>query len=164
MSSIEEKLWDYIDGSCTPAEQETISLLIEQDEIYRAKYLELLTLDSEFAAIELDEPPMALTYNVMEAIRAEHAQKPLKATINLGIIKGISLFFVFTIVVLLIVSLASIHWSAGSAGSLLANFKLPDLAKYLSGPVIKGFLFFDMILGLFLFDAYLRKRSISKQS
>jgi len=31
MNTAEEKLWNYIDGTCTPAEQEAISLLIEQD-------------------------------------------------------------------------------------------------------------------------------------
>jgi anti-sigma factor RsiW len=77
MSSIEEKLWNYIDGTCTPDEQEAIARLIAQDEIYRRKYNELLKLNAEFAAIELDEPPMAFTYNVMEAIRTENAQQQL---------------------------------------------------------------------------------------
>ncbi|MDB5136137.1 MAG: hypothetical protein JWP37_2740, partial [Mucilaginibacter sp.] len=42
------------------------------------------------------------------------------------------------------------------------SLKLPDMKNYFSGPVIKGFLFFDVILGLFLLDAYLRKRNVSK--
>src|SRR5271156_1008235 len=113
MNSIEEKIWNYIDGSCTPEEQKAIGLLIEQDEVYRRKYDELVQLNTEFAAIELDEPPMAFTYNVMETIRTEHAQQPLKAAINKRIIKGIGLFFIITISVILIFTLANIHWSAG---------------------------------------------------
>ncbi|MDB5009928.1 MAG: hypothetical protein JWQ06_717 [Mucilaginibacter sp.] len=164
MSSIEEKLWDYIDGTCTPEEQKAISLQIEQDEIYRDKYLDLLRLNQEFSTMELDEPPMALAYNVMQTIRAEHAQKPLKATINSGIVKGISAFFVFMIAVLLIFILSNIHWSAANSPLPLTYFKMPDFTNYFSGPVIKGFLFFDVVLGLFLFDTYRRKKSFLKQS
>ena len=164
MNSIEERLWNYIDGACLPEEQQAISLLIEQDALYRSKYLELLQLNQEFATMELEEPPMAFTYNVMETIRAEYAQKPLKANINLGIIRGISAFFVFIILALIIVVLANIQWSTVNSGFHTTNFQLPDFTKYFTGPVIKGFLFFDVVLGLFLFDAYLRKKSFSKQS
>jgi len=87
MNTMEEILWNYIDGNCTADEQKIITSLIDRDEAYRAKYRELLSLNKEFSAIELDEPPMAFTYNVMEAIRTEHAQKPLKAAINKRIIK-----------------------------------------------------------------------------
>jgi len=162
MSSVEEQIWNYIDGNCTAEEQQSISMLIEQDDAYRTKYLEILKLDQEFAAMELDEPPMAFTYNVMEAIRAEHAQKPLKATINNTLIKGLLLFFVFIIAALLIVALSSINWSAGAPAAATPAFKLPDLSKYFTGPVLKGFLFFDVVLGLFLFDAYLRRHNVSK--
>jgi hypothetical protein len=164
MNNIEEKLWNYIDGTCTPEEQQAISLLIEQDELYHSKYQELLLLNHEFSTMELEEPSMAFTYNVMEAIRTEHAQKPLKAAINTGIIKGISGFFIFVIVALVLIALSSIHWSALSAGTPATSFQMPDLTKYFNGAVIKGFLFFDVVLGLFLFDAYLRKKSFSKQS
>src|SRR5471030_1897416 len=121
MSSAEEKLWAYIDGSATPEEHQAISLLIEQNNAYRAKYLELLKLDQEFAAIELDEPPMAFTYNVMEAIRAEQAQKPLKAAINSTLIKGITGFFIGTIVLLVVYLLFNITWTGSSTASPLTN-------------------------------------------
>jgi len=162
MSSIEEKLWNYIDGSATPDEQQAISILIEQDEIYRAKYLELLKLDQEFSAMELDEPSMAFTYNVVEAIRTEQAQKPLKATINHSIIKGISGFFLFVILALVIYLLANINWSTVNTGVQFTTVQMPDLKNYFKGPVMQGFLYFDIILGLYFFDSYLRKRSFSK--
>jgi len=100
MNNIEEILWNYIDGNCTADEQKAISDLIAGDEAYRIKYNELLNLNKAFAGMELDEPPMAFTYNVMETIRTEYAQKPLKAAINKRIIRGISIFFVLTIVCL----------------------------------------------------------------
>ena len=35
MNNIEEQLWNYIDGTSSPEEQKAISMLIEQDEVYR---------------------------------------------------------------------------------------------------------------------------------
>jgi anti-sigma factor RsiW len=163
MSSIEEKLWNYIDGTCTPDEQEAIARLIAQDEIYRRKYNELLKLNAEFAAIELDEPPMAFTYNVMEAIRTENAQQPLKAAINKNIIRGIGLFFVITISAMLILVFSSIHWHvSATTGTPVASTVLPRLKGVLSGPLMEVFVFFDVVLGLYLLDGYLRKRSQTK--
>lgn len=164
MNTIEETLWNYIDGNCTADEQKTISALIDRDEVYRIKYQELLKLNKEFSAIELDEPSMAFTYKVVEAIRAEHAQKPLKAVINKRIIKGITIFFVFTISVLLVFTLANMRLAGGNnSGNVFSGLKMPDVTKYLTKPVILGFLFFDVVLALYLFDAFLRRRNLQKQ-
>lgn len=114
--------------------------------------------------MELDEPPMAFTYNVMEAIRAEHAQQPLKAGIDKRIIKGISGFFIVSILLLVVYVLSTTHVApVNLSGHLPDSLKLPDIRNYLSKPVLEGFVFFDLVLGLFLFDAYLRKRGVSKQ-
>jgi len=164
MNNIEEILWNYIDGNCTADEQKAISDLIAGDEAYRIKYNELLNLNKAFAGMELDEPPMAFTYNVMETIRTEYAQKPLKAAINKRIIRGISIFFVLTIVCLLVFTLANISLPAGSVPiSVPSGLKMPDIGRYITKPVIEGFLFFDLVLSLYLFDTYLRRKNLSKQ-
>jgi hypothetical protein len=165
MNSIEEKLWDYIDGTCTAAEREAIDQLLIIDESYQQKYLELLALNREIAAMELDEPSMAFTYNVMETIRADYARKPLKARINGTIIKIIGGFFVFTIVALFVFMLANMNWHATATGTTAApvTFKIPDFKNLLTGPIFKGFMFFDVVLGLFLLDSFLRKKVLSKQ-
>jgi len=164
MNNIEEILWNYIDGNCTADEQKAISDLIAGDEAYRIKYNELLNLNKAFAGMELDEPPMAFTYNVMETIRTEYAQKPLKAAINKRIIRGISIFFVLTIVCLSVFTLANISLPAGSVPiSVPSGLKMPDIGRYITKPVIEGFLFFDLVLSLYLFDTYLRRKNLSKQ-
>jgi hypothetical protein len=164
MKNIEDTLWDYIDGNCSADEQKTVSALIAQDEAYRLKYQELLNLNKEFSAMQLDEPPMAFTYNVMEAIRTEYAQQPLKSAINKRIIKGIGIFFIVTILALLVFTLANIHFPAGgNSGNLFSGLKMPDLTKYITKPVILGFLFFDAVLALYLFDTFLRRKSLQKQ-
>jgi hypothetical protein len=162
MNSIEEKLWNYIDGNSSPEEQQAINLLIEQDEVYRKKYHELLVLNAEFAAIELDEPPMAFTYNVMETIRNEYAQAPLKARANQNIIKGIGLFFVLMISALLIFALVNINWSAGASTAAPVKFNMPNFSHYLTSPLMQGFWFFDVVLALYIFDTYLRKKGLTK--
>ncbi|WP_183561777.1 anti-sigma factor family protein [Mucilaginibacter sp. SP1R1] len=163
---MEEKIWNYIDGTCTPAEQEAIARLIEQDEVYARKYQELLALNLEFATMELEEPPMAFTYNVMEAIRTENASQPLKAAIDKRIILGISIFFVFTILALLVFTLANVHISGANLGAvdikLPANVKMPSTNTFLSSPFFKWFLIFDLVLALFLTDSYLRKKNAEK--
>ena len=164
MNTIEEKLWNYIDGTCSEEERKAIDILIAQDEVYRRKYEELLALNQEFSKMELDEPPMAFTYNVMEAIRAEHAQQPLKAGINKGIIKGISGFFIVSIALLLILAISTMHTgSANISVHVPDSVRLPDIKNYLGKPVLEGFLFFDIVLGLFLFDAWIRRKGVSKQ-
>ena len=164
MNTIEEKLWNYIDGTCSEEERKAIDILIAQDEVYRRKYEELLSLNQEFAKMDLDEPSMAFTYNVMEAIRAEHAQQPLKAGINKRIIKGISGFFIISIALLLIFTISNVHTgSANISAHLPDSLRLPDIKNYLNKPVLEGFLFFDIVLGLFLFDAWLRRKGVSKQ-
>lgn len=163
MNSIEEKLWNYIDGTLPVAEQQAVALLIEQDDVYRAKYNELLKLNCEFSAIDLDEPPMAFTYNVMEAIRTEYALKPLKATINKRIITGIAAFFICTIAALLFYVLSTINWSAGSSDfKIPINIKASQLSSYFTSPVVKAFLFFDVVMGLFVLDNYLRRKTTAK--
>ena len=164
MNTMEEKLWNYIDGSCTTDEKKAIDILIAQDEAYRRKYDELLVLNQEFAKMELDEPSMAFTYNVMEGIRAEHAQQPLKAGIDKRIIKVIAGFFIVSISLLVIYMVSTIPFGHASfSGNAAVNIKLPDLKSYFNVHLLEAFFFFDLVLGLFLFDAYLRKRSISKQ-
>jgi anti-sigma factor RsiW len=162
MNNIEEQLWNYIDGTSSPEEQKAISMLIEQDDAYRQKYNELIALNAEFANMELDEPSMAFTYNVMETIRNEHAKAPLKARIDQRIIKGLGLFFVLMISTIMIYALANVQWSAALSGETTLHFALPHITQYLTSPLMQGFLFFDVILALYTFDTYLRKKNLTK--
>jgi hypothetical protein len=163
MKSIEEILWSYIDGLCTAEEEEVIRTLIAEDESYRLKYNELVAFNASLGAIELDEPPMAFTYKVMESIRTENARVPLKAAINKRIIAGIGLFFTITILILLVYVLAEFKWSAGSSSANMSfNFKMPDIDYSRAKPVVQAFVFFDAVLGLYLFDAFLRRRKTAK--
>ena len=166
MNSIDETLWNYIDGNCTTDEYNAISSLIETDENYSQKYIELLAFNKEVAAMELDEPPMAFTYKVLETIRTQNASAPLKATINKRVIIGIAVFFAVAMLVLITIIFYGMGQSvnnlsftnAANAPALVT----PRFKNLFNGPVLKGFLFFDVVLGLFLIDGYLRKRTFFK--
>lgn len=163
MNTIEEKLWNYIDGNCSLGEQQAIEQLIAQNEVYRRKYDELLQLNQDFSLSEVDEPPMAFTYKVMETIRKENAMKPLRARIDDRIIWGIAAFFIITVAALLIYTLSTVSWSYGHKVEIPLKVEAAKLNGIFLGPVGKGFLFFDIIMGLFLIDHYLRGRGMTKK-
>lgn len=166
MNNIEEKLWRYIDGTCPLEEQQTIGGLIASDEFIRLKYQELLVLNKEFAAMELDEPSMAFTYKVIEAIRTEEAMVPLKTTVNKHIIGGIMLFFVMSLMGFIIYALTQMDISSAGVPAIVTtmavNIKVPQVNSQISKPMVEGLMFFDVILGLFLFDKYLRRKNLDK--
>ena len=157
MKISEELLWAYIDGICTVDEKQAISIQIATDEAIRLKYMELLDLNNVINNMELEEPSMAFTYNVMESIRAQEAAKPLNTHINRKIILGISWFFILSIAILLVYTLSSVNWSflSDSAGKT-QEYKIPDFFAFISKPVKEGFLFFDLVLAMFLIDNFLR--------
>ena len=73
------------------------------------------------------------------------------------------------IVALLLVTLSTFHLTPVSLSVHLpdslktSGLKLPDLKNYFSGPVLQGFIFFDVVLVLFLLDTWLRRRNVAKQ-
>jgi len=160
MKNIEEELWNYLDGLGSEQERERISHLIATDKAYQQQYEELLSFNNELESIELDAPPMAFTYNVMETIRTEEASKPLKAAIDNRIIKGIALFFIVSILALVGMALATTNWNSVTTGGLKmpADLHLPSLKNIFNNTALKGFVFFDTVLALYLFDGYLRRR------
>ena len=164
MNAIEEKLWNYIDGNCTAEEQNNIIALIDADDTIKLKYQELLNLNKQFAAMELDEPPMAFTYNIMEAIRTENALTPLKASISKKMVQGITAFFLLTIMSLMLYAVMnSVSFSSSAPYNGAAGFRLPDLSNFKIKPLMEGFVFFDIVMALYIFDIYLRKNVIRKQ-
>jgi hypothetical protein len=166
MKSLEQTLWDYLDGNCTSDEYEKISKLIATDEAYLQKYNELIGLNEELLNLELEEPSMGFTYNVLVSIREQELKKPLKTTINKNIISGIAIFFVSTIFLLLGYTLYSINWT-GFSHVTPPNLGLKPIQfdKVITKPLMQGFLFFDLVLFLyFIHDFFSRKLHHKEQS
>jgi hypothetical protein len=163
---IEQHIWDYIDGLCTPAEKEMVEKLLQSDPAWNTVYLELKDFNTLVAKTDMiDEPSMRFTRNVMEKVANYKIAPPAQSYVNKKIIYGIATFFVVTIVASILYGISLIDFSStGSAGTV----KLPEVdyskyelnwSQYLSSPVLYVFLFMDVIAGLLLLDRYLRRKN-----
>ena len=157
MKTIDEEIWDYIDGSCDAAESERITAKIATDERYANSYQELVKLHTMMAADELDEPSMSFSRNVMEAVALEIAPKKLTTKVNNTIIYSIAAFFILSIVAIFVYVLANSTPSG-------PEFKMPslslrfDLSQMLSPLYMKIFLMFDLTLLLLYMDRLIRRK------
>ena len=66
--TMEDRLWDFIDGLSSPAEKSAIETLIAENVEWQRKYKELLQVHQLMSHSELEEPSMRFTRNVMEEI------------------------------------------------------------------------------------------------
>jgi len=156
MNTIEQQLWDYIDGNLSETQRKSIEAKIESDISVRLQYEELQNLNIAFGEMELDEPSMSFTRNVMEDVALQPAPISLKTRVDNRIIYSISGFFVLSIL--------------GILSYILYNttFSMPDFSKYfavnlnvdkiLTPTSLYIFLGVDLVLGLIFMDYILRKK------
>jgi hypothetical protein len=163
MNLIEQRIWDYLDGTDTAEQRELTGQLIKSDPLYRRVYDECNSFNSLVSAIDQEEPSMGFNRNVMERINLEPAHASFKSLIDRRIIFGIAGFFLFTITALLVVLFYQIDWTQ-TTGFKTPEFTMPaiDTAKYLNSTFINTFFFVDIIIGLYLFDGFLRNGMKSK--
>jgi len=163
--SIEERLWDYIDGLSLPEEKSAIEQLIESNIEWRNKYRELLDVHQLMSkSLELDEPSMRFTQNVMEDIAKLHIAPATQSYINKRIIWGIFSFFILMIVGFLIYGFGHINWtSGGGSGSQSVPFNIDrvssfDFSKVFNNAYTSVFIMINAVVGLVLLDMYLGKK------
>jgi hypothetical protein len=89
---IEERLWNFIDGTVSAHEKTTIEQLLQQDSEWKAKYSELLQVNELLQSSELESPSLRFSKNVMEDIAKLHIAPAAKSYINKKIIWGIGFF------------------------------------------------------------------------
>lgn len=162
MNTIEERIWDYLDGLCSLEEQEIILKLIANDPVYKDKYQELLAVQKDIQLLDLDEPSMSFTNKVMNKVAFQSKPLSAKARIDKRIIYGISAVFGILLLVCLAIVFKGIDWSLSTTLPVKLNLdqftsqiKISSEAKNF---ILYGFLMFDTIAALMLMDKYLRKR------
>lgn len=155
MKNIEERLWDYIDGTCTAEEHAAIEVLITQNDEWGKKHKELLTFNNEINAIEPDEPPMGFAFKVMEHIRSSEARTPLKTSVNKYLVNGIAaLFFI-----LLGATSVYIFWNNIPVfGNSATDGNIIRMDIFTGTVVLKVFAYLDIMLVLFFADRLFRKK------
>jgi hypothetical protein len=155
MNTIEEQLWNYIDGNCNASEQAEIKTKIATDLQFQSIYHDLLAVHQELNILDLEEPSLSFTRNIMERVDLELRPVALKTKIDNRIIYGIGSFF--------LISILGILGYAISISNLDFNFTLPKLAlpietsKLFNPNFIQLFVLFDVALGLIYLDSYLRR-------
>ncbi len=168
MQQMEEQIWNFIDGTASEKEVSFIERMIATDMEWQKKYKELLEVNQLLKTdLELEQPSLRFSKNVMEQIST---LKPAPATvhyINKNIIRGIAAFFILTIAGFLVYSFTQISW-VSTAGSSTLPFELKnlnleklDFSKMMNSTWINVVLMINVVLGLMLLDGYLRRKKKS---
>ncbi len=159
--NMESRLWDFIDGHSDAEEKLFIENLIATNAEWKSKYQELLDVHQLVNThIELDEPSMRFTRNVMEEIGRFHIAPAAKSYINKKVIWGIAVFFFTMIFGFLIYGFGQVSWSDSTSQSLIPYDKLTsiDYSKFFNNTYTNIFLMVNIVLGLVLLDMYLGKK------
>jgi len=161
---IEQLIWDYLDGNCSPEEQKEIKRLIESDVRYRAAYQEQLEIQAALSKMDLEEPPMSFKRNVMEAVKAGPQPGSIKPLIDKRIIYAISSFFLVSIIAGLSIFFYQIDWPLQDTARADGQFLELKLTQVSRDWLISGFLFLDTVAVLYSIDFILRKKLRKEQS
>jgi hypothetical protein len=159
MPHIEQRLWNYIENVCDAEERKVIEGLLQNNEEWKKKYLELQQINQLiYESIELEEPSMRFVKNVMEEIVQSHIAPATKTYINKKIINGITAFFIIVIGGLLVYGFSQINLSATGNNTLPFELHKLDISKYFNKQFVNIFLMLNVILGLVLLDRFIGKR------
>ncbi len=154
MINIEEQIWDYIDGNLTEDQQTAIQHKIATDETYKSVYQELLAIHQQMETMELEEPSMSFTRNVMEQVQLEMAPVSLKTKVDGRIIYCISGFFILLLLSVLIYVISQSHLTLSKW-----TFSI-DIERFITPVSIRTFFFIDLIIGFLCIDKLVRRKRI----
>ena len=159
MNNMEDRLWDYIDGTCLPDELMAIDALLKTDPLVKARYDELSGLHRQLQSMELDEPSMGFKNRVMEQVLVSPHPSTLKTKVDSRIISIIAGFFVLTIGGILAYMLSEINWQSNyDLGLPEVTMPTVNWSLLASPSFILFFLSLNVILGLALLDKMLSAR------
>ena len=108
--------------------------------------------------MELEQPSMRFTRNVMEEISRLQITPATKEYINKKVIWGIAAFFVTIILAFVIYAISQVNWSVGSENDMLSKITSADYTGVFNNTLVNGFMMINVILGLMLFDRYLNNK------
>lgn len=161
-NNMEDRLWNFIDGTITADEKTVIQRLLESDAEWKAKYHELLEVNELLKSSDMEAPSMRFTKNVMEEIAKLHIAPATKSYINKRIIWGLSIFFVVMIIGFLVYGIGQTDWAADNSNSTLSknlnNLNKVDLSKFFNNTWMNVLMMINVVLGLFLLDNYLNNK------
>src|SRR5215831_12512099 len=125
---IEIRLWNYIDGSIEAEEKLQVEELLNNNLQWQEVYRQLLEVHQLAKnEMELEEPSMRFTKNVMEEISKAKVAPATNSYINKKIIGVIAWFFILLIGGFLFFMFTQLNWSrTGNSNTI----QLPDISKF----------------------------------
>jgi hypothetical protein len=167
--NIDDRLWDYIDGACSKEEKGFVEALIASQHEWRDKYHALLEMHQLMQqSLDLDEPSLSFSRNVMSAIALHKIAPAAKTYIDKRIIYGIGLFFMVMLAGFLLYGIGQINWSAGNGatGNLWSKIAAPKIEWRLlfNNTYMTIFMMINLVLGLMLLDMYLERKKKRMQT
>jgi hypothetical protein len=146
----EEQMWDVIDGLATPDVVAQHQNLLATDADYKMEFEKALHLHQRLMHIDLEQPSMRFTQNVLDKVMPQVQVKKHKDRAPLYFL--VAMFVLSTLSILLLMQLP-----AGSDTGLNSTIPTEGVAAWLSNPLlVRSFL----ILNLCLFLAILDKKVV----
>jgi hypothetical protein len=163
---MEMRLWDYIDGIAAGEQRKLIEDLLSSNQEWKLKYEALLAVHQSLNLVELEQPSLRFTRNVMEEIAKLQIAPAAKNYINSRIIYGIAGFFITIILSFLVYAISQIKWNAANQNDsvLGIDFTSVDYSGIFNNTFVNAFMMANVLLGLMLFDRYLdnKKKEMRK--
>jgi preprotein translocase subunit Sss1 len=156
--NIEERLWNFIDGTASADEKTVIEQLLQQDAEWKAKYSELLQVNELLQTSELEAPSLRFSKNVMEEISRLHIAPAAKSYINKKIIWGIGFFFIAMLIGFLIYGFGQMAFSSGEESRISKEISKFDMSKFFNNNWVNAFMMINVVLGLVLLDNFLSNK------
>ena len=164
---MEDRLWDYIDGHCSPSEISAIEEHLATNREWQQKHRELVNIQQLLSSSELEAPSMRFTKNVMEDIARFHVAPATKTYVNKNVIRGIGAFFATMILGMLTFMITQVRWVSSSSEGDRINQQIDkgvsrldsfNYSKVFSSTYVSAFMLIAIISGLMLLDMYLQQK------
>lgn len=156
--NMEERLWNFIDGTADNAEKTVVEQLLQTDAAWKAKYKELIQVDEWMQSAELEMPSVRFTKNVMEEISRTQIAPATKKYINNRIIWGLGIFFITMLAGFLIYGFAQVNINSGKPTAISKNLDKINFSHFFSNSWINAFMLVNVVIGLVLLDNFLSAR------
>jgi hypothetical protein len=158
VQQMEEKLWEYIDGSSNEDERARVKTLLNTHSEWQKKFQQLIAVHQMLNSTEMEMPSLRFTQNVMESITKLQIAPATKSYIDKKIIYSIGGFFLTMIVGLLVYSFGQINWQAGPGSIGPVDFNKIQWNELFNNTYTKIFMMINVILALMILDKYLNSK------
>lgn len=164
-ATMEERLWDWIDGLCSAEEAAEVQHLVATLPEWKEKHHELVAIHQSLKAdIELMQPSMRFTKNVMEQIAALSIKTTTRTYLNNKIVYGIGGLFVAMLSAVILYAIAMVDWAAGGSSFKMPSSQIDTInwGGLLQGPAGTAAVIIISVLSMVLLDQYLRPKLLKR--